>query len=106
MTIWEDPLLAALADAAQRKRQADHEIRLLLAFAREISEPCPYRLADLANAAGMPISGIPAAYTQQDIIYADHLRMSDQDGPNLHWVTAISALLTEDELGREYRQAV
>jgi hypothetical protein len=106
MTTRDDPLLAALADAAWRKRQADHQIRLLLAYAQEISEPCPYRLADLANAAGMPLSGISTAYTQQDIIYAAHLRMSDQDGPNLHWVIAISSLLTEDELGREYHPTV
>jgi len=30
----DDPLLAALADAARRKQRADHDIRLLLAYAR------------------------------------------------------------------------
>ena len=35
----EDPLLAALADAGQRKQRADHDIRLLLAYAREHVQP-------------------------------------------------------------------
>ncbi len=41
-------------------------MRLLLAYARE-SHPRPYRLADLAQAAGMSISGIRTAYTPADI---------------------------------------
>ena len=62
----DDPLLAALADAAQRKQRADHEIRLLLAYAREHVQPRPYRLADLAQATGMSISGIRTAYSTAD----------------------------------------
>jgi hypothetical protein len=61
-----DPLLAALADAARRKQRADHEMRPLLAYAREHTRPRPYRLADLAKAAGMSISGIRTAYTKAD----------------------------------------
>jgi hypothetical protein len=68
-----DPLLAALADAAQRKHRADHQIRLLLAYAREHTQPRPYRLADLAEAAGMSLSGIRTAYTQADIEHAARL---------------------------------
>jgi hypothetical protein len=62
-----DPLQAALGDARQRKQQADHELRLLLAYAREVVTPRPYRLADLAQAAGMSISGVRVAYNQDDI---------------------------------------
>jgi hypothetical protein len=62
-----DPLLVALADASQRKQQATNEIRLLLAYAREIITPRPYRLADLAQAAGISISGVRTAYTGADI---------------------------------------
>ena len=62
-----DVLLAALADARQRKQQAAQDIRLLLAYAREFATPRPYRLADLAEAAGMSISGIRTAYTPADI---------------------------------------
>ena len=72
MTIG-DPLLAALADAAQHKHRADHQIRLLLAYARELTQPRPYRLADLADAAGMSISGIRAAYTPGDVQHAARL---------------------------------
>ena len=65
----EDPLLAALADSAQRRQRADQQIRLLLAYAREHVQPRPYRLADLAQAAGMSISGIRAAYTADDVCF-------------------------------------
>ena len=67
MTTKDDPLLAALADAAERKQRADHDIRLLLAYAREQVQPRPYRLADLADAAGMSVSGVRTAYTRADI---------------------------------------
>jgi hypothetical protein len=62
-----DPLLAALADARQRKEQAESEIRLLLAYAREVVTPRPYRLADLAAASGLSISGVRTAYTAADV---------------------------------------
>ena len=62
-----DVLLVALADARQRKQQAAQDVRLLLAYAREFATPRPYRLADLAEAAGMSISGIRTAYTPADI---------------------------------------
>jgi hypothetical protein len=64
-----DPLLTALAEARQRKEQATADVRLLLAYAREIIAPRPYRLADLAQAAGMSISGIRAAYTEDDVCF-------------------------------------
>ena len=50
----DDPLLGALASARERKQQADREIRLLLAYAREISMPRPYRLADPATPRALP----------------------------------------------------
>ena len=68
-----DPLLAALADARERKQRADHDMRLLLAYAREHVQPRPYRLADLAQAAGISISRVRIAYTQADIDQAARL---------------------------------
>jgi hypothetical protein len=65
-----DPLLAALAEARQRKQQADRDLRLLLAYAREIVTPRPYRLADLAQAAGISISGVRTAYDRADVEHA------------------------------------
>jgi hypothetical protein len=62
-----DLVLAALADARARRDQADQEIRLLIAYARECVTPRPYRLADLAQAAGMSISGVRVAYTVADV---------------------------------------
>jgi hypothetical protein len=90
MTRDNDPLLAALADAAQRKQRADHQIRLLLAYAREQVQPRPYRLADLAQAAGMSISGVRTAYTQADIEHA--ARLTGGTRPR-HLLAVITSLL-------------
>ena len=62
-----DPVLAALRAARARRDQADRDIRILLAYARELVTPRPYRLADLAGATGRSISGIRTAYTAADI---------------------------------------
>ena len=90
MTKDADPLLAALADAAQRKQGADHDMRLLLAYARDQVRPRPYRLADLAQAAGMSISGIRTAYTQADI---DHAARLTGGARSRHLLAVITALL-------------
>jgi len=86
-----DPLLAALADAAQRKARADHQIRLLLAYAREHVQPRPYRLADLAEAAGMSISGVRLAYTPADTEQAARLTSGTR---GRHLLKVITTLLT------------
>ena len=86
-----DPLLAALADARQRKAQAHRDIRLLLAYAREHVTPRPYRLADLADAAGISLSGVRTAYDQSDI---DHAAQAIGDGQR-HLQQAITALLAQ-----------
>jgi hypothetical protein len=47
-----DPLLLALNDARAEKESADARIRRLLAYGREFHGTRPYRLEDLARAAG------------------------------------------------------
>jgi hypothetical protein len=66
---WQatDPVLAALRAARIRRDQADRDIRILLAYARELATPRPYRLADLADATGKSISGTRTAYTPADV---------------------------------------
>jgi hypothetical protein len=71
-----DVLLSAVRDARQRRDQAERDLRLLLAYAREHVTPRPYRLADLAEAAGMSISGIRTAYNRDDIDHAAQLALS------------------------------
>ena len=91
----DDALLAALADARRRKDQADRDMRLLLAYAREIVTPRPYRLADLAQAAGLSISGIRTAYTASDIQHAWQLLYDGLGcGYHRHTEAAVTALLT------------
>ena len=68
-TAWQadDPVLAALRAARTRRDQADRDIRILLAYARELATPRPYRLADLAAATGKSISGTRTGYTTADV---------------------------------------
>jgi hypothetical protein len=68
-----DVILAALAEARQRRDQADEDIRVLLAYARELTRPRPYRLCDLAAAAGISISGVRTAYTTDHVEQARQL---------------------------------
>jgi hypothetical protein len=98
MTIG-DPLLAALADAAQRRQRADHDMRLLLAYAREHTQPRPYRLADLAKAAGMSVSGIRTAYTQADTQEAARLTGGSR---GRHLLAVITSLLIGGRNGPEH----
>jgi hypothetical protein len=99
MTTKDDPLLAALADAAERKQRADHDIRLLLAYAREQVQPRPYRLADLADAAGMSVSGVRTAYTRADIDQAARLTGGSR---GRHLLTVITSLLVHGPVAREH----
>jgi hypothetical protein len=68
-TTWQatDPVLIALRAARDRRDQADRDIRILLAYARELATPRPYRLADLADATGKSLSGVRTAYTTADV---------------------------------------
>jgi hypothetical protein len=79
----DDRVLAALREARDRRDQADHDIRVLLAYARELSRPRPYRLIDLAAAAGMSISGVRIAYTRQHIETAQRLLCAAGDGQSI-----------------------
>jgi hypothetical protein len=62
-----DPLLTALAGLRRQRHDLDASMRRLLAYGREFTRPRPYRLADLADAAGMSISGVRTAYDADDI---------------------------------------
>ena len=67
MKAGEDPLLTLVERAREQMLAAERDLRLLLAYAREFAEPRPYRLEDLARAAGMSISGIRTAYDDDEI---------------------------------------
>lgn len=62
-----DPLLTTLARLRRQRHDLDAAIRRLLAYGREFTRPRPYRLADLADAAGMSISGVRTAYDADEI---------------------------------------
>ncbi|MFI5857356.1 hypothetical protein [Streptomyces parvulus] len=71
---WEEhePLLSAIGMARYRKSQAEAEIRRLIAYGREFARPRPYKLADLAAASGMSISGIRTAYGHGEVAAVEH----------------------------------
>jgi len=62
-----DPLLTTLAGLRRQRHDLDAAMRRLLAYGREFTRPRPYRLADLADAAGMSISGVRTAYDGEEI---------------------------------------
>jgi hypothetical protein len=68
---WEegdiDPLLSMIAAARARMLAAERDLRLLVAYGREFVHPRPYRLEDLAGAAGMSISGVRTAYDDEEV---------------------------------------
>jgi hypothetical protein len=100
----DDPLLAALADARERKQRAERDIRLLLAYAREHTKPRPYRLADLAEAAGKSVSGVRSAYSTADVEQAARLTGGSR---GRHLLAVITSLLVnrQDAPARERHPA-
>jgi hypothetical protein len=90
-----DPLLISLSEARKRREQADHEMRVLLAYARELVTPRPYRLADLAQAAGMSISGVRTGYDRSDVETAARILMpgSEPGRCDRHICAVVNALL-------------
>src|SRR5437773_3949406 len=68
---WEeggiDPLLSTLADLRAQRLRLEADMRLLIAYARRFTHPRPYKLIDLAEAAGMSISGVRTAYDTDEI---------------------------------------
>ena len=62
-----DPLLTTLAGLRRQRHDLDAAMRRLLAYGREFARPRPYRLADLADASGMSISGVRTAYDDHEI---------------------------------------
>ena len=69
-----DPLLGEIAAARNAMLAAETRMRPLIAYGREFTRPRPYRLEDLARAAGMSISGIRTAYDEDEI--ADVARLT------------------------------
>lgn len=62
-----DPLLTTLAELRRQRHGLDAAIRRLMAYGREFTRPRPYRLADLADASGMSISGVRTSYDIDEI---------------------------------------
>jgi len=62
-----DPLLSALADLRARRLRLEEQMRLLIAYGRRFTHPRPYKLIDLAGAAGMSISGVRTAYQAGEV---------------------------------------
>ena len=74
---WEeedaDPLLSTLADLRKRRLRLEADMRLLMAYGRCFTRPRPYKLIDLANAAGLSISGVRIAFDDDEITQASEI---------------------------------
>jgi hypothetical protein len=62
-----DPLLSTLSGLRRQRLRLEAEMRMLIAYGRRFTRPRPYKLIDLANAAGMSISGVRTAYEAEEI---------------------------------------
>ncbi len=79
-----DPLLSTLADLRQQRLRLEADMRLLMAYGRCFTHPRPYKLIDLANAAGLSISGVRIAFDDDEITQATeilHRPPAYGDGP-------------------------
>ena len=79
-----DPLLSTLGHLHEERLQLEAAMRLLMAYGRCFTHPRPYKLIDLARAAGLSISGVRIAFTDDEITQAAEILkrppVSD-DGP-------------------------
>lgn len=95
----DDVILRALQEARRQKLDAGTRMRLLVAYGRELARPRPYRLADLAQAAGLSVCGVRTAYSVADVEHAAGLLAIDGDGAGSeqrHLAAVVSALLTAE----------
>jgi hypothetical protein len=65
-----DPLLSTLRGMANERLLLEANMRLLMAYGRRFTSPRPYKLIDLARAAGLSISGVRIAFTDDEITQA------------------------------------
>jgi hypothetical protein len=80
-----DPLLAEVARCRAEMLAAERRMRLLVAYAREYVRPQPYQLKDLAQAAGLSISGVRIAYDEDEVREVGELT---GDKPRRPWTDA------------------
>lgn len=63
----QHPLIREIEAAREDMLRAEKRRRLLVAYGREFVGPRPFRLEDLARAAGMSISGVRTAYAEDEV---------------------------------------
>jgi AraC-like DNA-binding protein len=76
-----DPLLATLEDLRGQRLRLESDMRLLIAYGRRFTHPRPYKLIDIARAAGMSISGVRTAYDSDEIDQAVGILHRQPAGP-------------------------
>jgi hypothetical protein len=62
-----DRILTEIAEQARLRKEAEQRLRYLVAYAREFIYPRPYKLVDLARAAGLSISGTRILYADTEV---------------------------------------
>jgi hypothetical protein len=62
-----DPLLGALEHLRRRRNEIEQQMILLVAYMREKVKPRPYTLQQIADAAGLSVSGTRGFYDADDV---------------------------------------
>lgn len=76
----DDPLLSAIREFVAARDEADETVRALVAYAREMATSRRYRLAEIAEAAGMSISGVRSSYGPADVARAREILAEISEG--------------------------
>lgn len=63
----DDPLLAGLEGLRRRRNEIEQQMILLVAYMREKVRPRPYTLQQIADAAGLSVSGTRTFYDADDV---------------------------------------
>ncbi len=79
-----DPLLDAIREFVAARNEADATVRALVAYARELATTRKYRLVEIAEAAGMSISGVRNAYGEVDLERARQMMAAIGEGEHEH----------------------
>lgn len=76
----DDPLLNAIREFVAARNEADETVRALIAYAREMAKSRRYRLSEIAEAAGMSISGVRNLYGPADVARAREMLEAIHEG--------------------------
>jgi hypothetical protein len=98
---YGDSILNRLHRAGEDAARAKAEIRLIVAYARHFLGYRPYRLRNLADAAGLSVSGIRTSYSMDDVHLISGYADRDFTITPEHFLTLLDQLVAEQLTSNE-----